>query len=393
MDYGLYIGVDISKESFAVCIKNPEGKTLFQGSFPQSLEGFQSFLQTINDTYPQTSVIVGMESTSIYYLNLLSFLIEHNIDTVIINPSVIKAFSELNIRNSKSDKKDASTIASYLLHNKPEPSNQEKLTELKLLSREREKLAKEISHLKDEILRCLYSLFPELERNFNVFTKGMLNFLLRFPSAKSIQKAKKKVVEYEFSKAFEGRGKKPSFSAEDIIELASKSIGIKSKALEEILISKITRLLMIEDELDKFDKFISERIKDIEIDKLNIITSIPGIGKSLATSFICELPNIETFKNGKSLVAYVGVDPIVRRSGKYVGEFGISKKGNRYLRRTVYLMAINVIRFEGKFRNFYLRLRGKGRSYMEAVIAVANKLVRTIYSMLIHNTFYSPNYS
>ena len=342
---------------------------------------------------PQVYAIVGMESASIYYLNLLSFLVEHNINTVIINPSVIKSFSKLNVRDSKSDRKDASIIAEYLLYAKPEPSNQEKLTELKLLSREREKLAKEVSHLKDEILRCLYNLFPELERNFNVFTKGMLNFLLKFPSAKSIQKAKKRVVEYEFSMAFDNKGRKPSFTAEDIVELASKSIGIKSKALEEILVSKINRLLMIEEEIDKFDKLISERIKDVEIDKINIITSIPGIGKSLATSFICEISNIEAFKSGKSLVAFVGVDPIVRRSGKYVGEFSISKKGNRYLRRAVYLMAINVIRFEGKFRSFYLRLRERGKRYMEAVIAVANKLVRTIYAMLTHNTFYSFNYS
>jgi len=34
-----------------------------------------------------------------------------------------------------------------------------------------------------------------------------------------------------------------------------------------------------------------------------------------------------------------------------------------------------------------------GKGYMEAVIAVANKLLRTIYVMLIHRTYYSPNYS
>jgi len=76
-----------------------------------------------------------------------------------------------------------------------------------------------------------------------------------------------------------------------------------------------------------------------------------------------------------------------------MGEFGISKRGNRHLRRTVYLMAMNVIKFKGKFRDFYLRLRERGKSYMEAVIALANKLIRTIYSMLIHGTLYSPNYS
>lgn len=83
----------------------------------------------------------------------------------------------------------------------------------------------------------------------------------------------------------------------------------------------------------------------------------------------------------------------MKRSGQYVGRLGISKKGNRHLRRTVYLMAMNVIRFEGKFREFYLRLRERGKTYMEAVVAVANKLLRTIYAMLTQHTLYSPNYS
>jgi len=392
MEYRLYIGVDVSKESFTVCIKNPNGKTVFQGSFPQSLEGFQDFLNTVNNLSTEP-VIVGMESTSIYYLNLFSFLLENGINTVIINPSVIKNFSKLGIRDAKSDRKDAATIAEYLLYAKPELSDKEKLSDLKLLSREKEKLSKEISHLKDEILRCLFNLFPELERNFNVFSKGMLNFLLKFPSARKIRRSKRKTVEYEFNKAFEGRGKKPSFTANDIIELANRSIGIDSVALEEILVTKINMLLTIEEEIDKFDKLISERIEEIQIDKIDIITSIPGIGKSLATSFICEVPEVEMFKDGKSLVAFVGVDPVVRQSGQYIGKHGISKKGNRHLRRIIYLMAINVIRFEGRFKEFYLRLRARGKSYMEAVIAVANKLLRTIYAMLIHRTYYSPNYS
>jgi len=393
MNYKFYIGVDVSKDSFTVCIKDSKGKNIFQSSFTQSIDGFQSFLDAINQSTSQAPSIIGMESTSIYYLNLLSFLIEHNINIAVINPSVINKFSKLGIRPYKSDKKDASTIAEYLLYSKPEPQNQGKLSELKILAREREKLTREVSYLKDSILRCIYILFPELERNFNIFTKGMLQFLLKFPSAESIKKAKEKVVEYEFSQAFNGRGKKPSFSFNDIIELANNSIGIKSPAMEEVLISSIKRLFMIEEEIDKFNKLLSNGIKEVEINEIKIISSIPGIGNCLATSFVCELPSIDAFRNDKTLIAFVGIDPVTKQSGKYKAEFNISKRGNRHLRRIIYLMAINVIRFEGKFRTYFHRLRERGKSYMVAIIAVANKLLRTIYSMLIHGTFYSPNYS
>uniref|UniRef100_A0A7C3MKD2 Transposase IS110-like N-terminal domain-containing protein n=1 Tax=Dictyoglomus thermophilum TaxID=14 RepID=A0A7C3MKD2_DICTH len=52
-----------------------------------------------------------MESTSIYYINLFSFLSEKGIPSVIINPSIIDRFSKVNLRPSKSDKKDAKTIS------------------------------------------------------------------------------------------------------------------------------------------------------------------------------------------------------------------------------------------------------------------------------------------
>ncbi|MGC8690919.1 MAG: IS110 family transposase [Caldisericum sp.] len=393
MNYEFYVGVDVSKDSFAVCIKDSKGNDVFQSSFTQSLDGFQSFLDAINRSTSQAPSIVGMESTSIYYLNLMAFLIEHNINTVVINPSVINKFSKLDIRPYKSDKKDASTIAQYLSYSKPEPQNQAKLSELKILVREREKLVREVSYLKDSILRCIYVLFPELERNINIFTKGMLQFLLKFPSYERINKAKKKAIEYEFSQAFNGRGKKPSFTAFDIIELADNSIGIHSKAFEEILISNVKRLLMIEEEIDKFDHLLSCGIKEVEIEEIKIISSIPGIGNCLATSFVCELPSIDAFRSEKSLIAFVGIDPVIKQSGRYKAEFNISKRGNRHLRRIIYLMAMNVIRFDGRFRDYFHKLRERGKSYMVAIIATANKLLRTIYSMLIHGTFYSPNYS
>ncbi|MGC9000974.1 IS110 family transposase [Caldisericum sp.] len=91
MNYEFYVGVDVSKDSFAVCIKDSKGNDIFQSSFTQSLDCFQSFLNAINRSTSQAPSIVGMESTSIYYLNLMAFLIEHNINTVVINPSVINA--------------------------------------------------------------------------------------------------------------------------------------------------------------------------------------------------------------------------------------------------------------------------------------------------------------
>uniref|UniRef100_A0A7C3RV22 IS110 family transposase n=1 Tax=Dictyoglomus thermophilum TaxID=14 RepID=A0A7C3RV22_DICTH len=259
------------------------------------------------------------------------FITEKYIPCVIINPSIIDRFSKVKLRPSKSHKKDTKIISESLFIYKPSPSSSNKISELK----------KKISYIKDDIKK----------------------------------------------------GNKPSFSSDMIFDFASKSIGINSKTFENILRSKIEILLLLLEELDKFDKLLSESIKDIEINDINIITSIPGIGKTSAISFLCEVQDIRRFRRAKSLIAYAGIEPVIKESGRRDVRLGIYKKGNRHLRRILFLMAMNVIKYEGKFKEFFLKLRARGKSSKSALIAVANKLLRTIYSMLIHGSFYSPNYS
>jgi hypothetical protein len=57
--------------------------------------------------------------------------------------------------------------------------------------REREILSKEIARLKTEIKAILAQLFPELLKNTNIFTKSILNLLLKAPGRKAIRNLKK----------------------------------------------------------------------------------------------------------------------------------------------------------------------------------------------------------
>ena len=49
------------------------------------------------------------------------------------------------------------------------------------------------------------------------------------------------------------------------------------------------------------------------------------------------------FENDKKLIAAAGLDPTVFESGKYKGQSKISKRGNRHLRRTIWLMTMKTI--------------------------------------------------
>jgi len=73
------------------------------------------------------------------------------------------------------------------------------------------------------------------------------------------------------------------------------------------------------------------------------VTSIAGINNKMATTLLAEIGQISNYHSHKNLIAFAGIDPSVYQSGKYEGASRISKRGNRHLRRVIWLMAISVI--------------------------------------------------
>lgn len=102
-----YIGIDISKLSFDVAIKDNEKYSHFK--FSNDNEGFIKFRELLNQDY----AICVMEASGPYYLKLATFLFNRKISVCVINPLVIRRFSQMRMSRTKTDKKDAVMIAEY----------------------------------------------------------------------------------------------------------------------------------------------------------------------------------------------------------------------------------------------------------------------------------------
>jgi transposase len=87
--------------------------------------------------------------------------------------------------------------------------------------------------------------------------------------------------------------------------------------------------------------------KDTElVKKIDTITTIPGVGKLTAVIVLAETNGFELIKNKKQLVSYSGLDVRLKDSGTSVkGKPKISKKGNRHLRKAMYMPALAAMRF------------------------------------------------
>ncbi len=221
-----------------------------------------------------------------------------------------------------------------------------------------------------------------------VFTKSMLRLLCHYPSAESIRKAKRaKIAKILIPGSY---GQQTDESVDAIIKAAATSIGTASPAKEMIIKQKASILLQLEAHLQELTGVLIEQCRAQMKDNVDILTSIRGIGEKSATNFLVELggdPRI--FPSHRQVIAMAGLDPSVYESGKYVGLSKISKRGNRHLRRIIWLMTVKVIQYEGYFRRYFEKRIKDGLIYKKAVIATAHKLIRVIFAMLSQKTTFN----
>lgn len=387
----VFVGIDVSKEFSTAQGLDKNSKKLFYLRFAMNSEGFFGLLKMMmKHAESVTDVRVAMESTGCYHINLFSFLSSTGVLCVVVNPLLITNFTRLSLRKTKTDKKDALTIAQFLFANETSLSTivfSQDTQDLKDLARERESLTVLIAGMKNDIKRLLQGTFPELEKLCNPYGETMLHFLRQFPSARLVRAAKQKDIAKALICPNEKR-KRVVVSVDDIIASAKTSVASASAAKELILSEKISTLLYLQEKNERITEVLIETCESLRIEELDIIRSVDGVNDITGSTFLAELGDINKFNSYKHVIAFAGLDPSIHQSGQYEGRSTISKRGNRHLRRVIFLMTLCAVRSKNKFREYFLRRKQEGLPPKKAILATAHKLIRVIFAMLSNKTLF-----
>jgi transposase len=124
--------------------------------------------------------------------------------------------------------------------------------------------------------------------------------------------------------------------------------------------------------------------------KLKQLTGIPGIAETSAVQLLGELAGLDPEMSVRQWVAHSGLDPAHRISGSSVHlRSRISRHGNRHLRRALYMPALVAVRFDPHLKTFYQTLQARHKTKLQALMAVARKLLHAIFGIFKTNTPYS----
>jgi transposase len=121
------------------------------------------------------------------------------------------------------------------------------------------------------------------------------------------------------------------------------------------------------------------------------LDDIPGVGSVIATALVASIPDPNVFRSGRDLSAWIGLVPKQRSTGGKERLGHISKAGNRYLRKLLVVGALSVIKQAkqtGSSRHPWLIALMARRSTKVAAIALANKIARIAWAMMVRGTRY-----
>ena len=101
---------------------------------------------------------------------------------------------------------------------------------------------------------------------------------------------------------------------------------------------------------------------------------------------------MQTGENAKQLTSYAGLDIVHNQSGLSIRKTRISKKGNRFIRQSLFMPALSACKHNRKLKLLYDRLVLKKNVKKIGIIAVSRKLLILIYTLWKNNVQYIPNY-
>lgn len=120
-----------------------------------------------------------------------------------------------------------------------------------------------------------------------------------------------------------------------------------------------------------------------------LLLSMPGIGEISALHLLGELALLAPGLSVRQWVAHSGLDPAHHDSGTSVHKRSrISRAGNRYLRRALYMPALVAVRHDPHLRAFYQTLLARHKAKLQALMAVARKMLHAIFGMFRSRTSY-----
>lgn len=369
MLYKRVIGLDVHQAQITACalIEESDGTTRIEqrqfGAFKKDRRALADWAAQLNPDE------VVMESTGIYWKSPYAAL-----ETVGIRAKVVNARHVKNVPGRKTDINDAQWLATLSRAGLLRPSfiPPAKLRELRLIARQRKKLTDQLASEKNRLHKVLTDGGIRL---------GVVVSDVHGQSARSMIKAL--IADKTTQEVLKFASQRLKASRDELFGALQGELTESHRFVLDELMQHIEE---IEQRIVRFDQHLLARLKS-EHNWLALLQTLPGIDLIGAAMLLVEIgTDMDAFGSADHLASWVGICPGNNESaGKR--KSGRVRKGNAYVRRLLCEFAHAASRttsvFKSKFQSLVVR-----RGYKRSIVALAHKILRTIFFMFKRREHY-----
>ena len=390
------VGIDIGGRSHAVA-RCRDGQARADREIlrvSQSRAGFTA-LGAWLDRQDEPVTLVTMESSGHYWMPLASDLRRRAIPVAVVNPLAAKYFAKSRLGRTKSDPADARSLAEMAMRDEPVTRDPLEGAELRQAARFAMTLVTEQAKVCQRLLRLIELGFPELGELFDDPTCRTAREVLRIaPTARAA--ARRRTMTLANANAGPGHRRLGHARAERLQAAAADSIAVPELDAEvafevELLLDQFD---LLERQIEAADRHVASLL-DGELARR--LQTIPGVGPSTTAILIAEIGDIGRFSDFDQLLAFAGVHPAERSSGRKGSNpetaWHMSKAGNSHLRAAAYRMAVVGVQHNPVIAAHYARKRAAGKSKMNALGHCMRKALSIVWGVWRNGQDFDPTWA
>ncbi|MDX6584865.1 MAG: hypothetical protein QOI10_4049 [Solirubrobacterales bacterium] len=387
----VWVGIDVGKTAHHACVMDTDGKIVFSRKVANDQAAIEQLVARAATTAAEVRWAIDLTSSAAALL--IAVLAATGQHVVYVPGRVVNRMTGAFRGESKTDAKDARIIAETARMRGDltvVTASDELVVELTRLTAHREDLMADWVRGVNRLRDLLTSIFPALERAFDYSNRSPLVLLTGFQTPESIRTAGEAgLVSYLRERGAWPRAI-PTMADAAVAAASAQTVRLPGEATAAVLIARLaTQLLELDRQIKDTDKLLTERFRAHP--HAEIIESLPGFGPILGAEFVVATGgNLASFATSGRLASYAGLVPVPQDSGRVTGNLRRPKRYNRRLRRVFYMAALSSLRCEGPSRTFYDRKRNERLIPVQALLALARRLVDVLWALLRDGRTFTP---
>jgi transposase len=387
----IWVGIDVGKAAHHACAVDQAGKVVFSQRVDNSQAAVEQLIARAGKAAADVRWAVDLTSGAAGLLVVL--LLTTGQPVSYVTGQTVNRMAGAFGGEGKTDAKDARIIAETCRMRSDIPllsQPRQVVTGLAVLTARRADLMSDWVRDVNRLRELLASIFPALEKSLGCSTRAALILLTRFQTPAAINGA----GEHGLTGHMRGQGVRASTARAIIAKAraaaAEQTITLPAEAVTAPLVARLARQLL---DLDREIKDLTKQIAAMfrADPQAEIIESLPGLGPVLGAEFLVGISgDLTGFATPSKLAAFAGLAPVPRDSGRIRGNLRQPQRYHRGLRRVFFMAALCSAMREGQSRAFYQRKRAEGKHHLQALIALARRLVDVLWALLRDNRTYTP---